>query len=614
LLIYFEIQSTSKMENKISSTVLARKLWLHTALTLSTGIFIYFFVTEGSIGLLAFIISLVLTVSGSLPAFVGLIIKMPLILKLFKTYRQRIIVLNFLLFFISIIYGVTGGIIYDYPFNNNASLNSFFSASPICAASVFTATVISFFINLKYIKIYFLSINKNITTMEENVNESHMHQNQSSHSNKIWVKGIITGALILVMLIPTVFVSNLVEERQQRQQEVKNEVSSKWAGQQNITFPYLFIPYANTIALANGKTEIEKKSFLILPENLNVSGSVTTEQRKRSIYSVLLYNSSLAAKGNFNIQIPEDVDSSTINWKDARICLGVSDFKGIQQKITAKINNLNYDFSAGIPTNEIDSTGLSSPIILSADNINKNISFELPLKIKGSDELHFFPLAGNSQFNLSSNWNSPSFDGNTLPNERDLNNHGFEASWNFNKANLPFNTVLKNFNFKKDDYAFGVSLLQPTDQYAKTLRCVKYAILFIGLSFSLFFIVEIMQNKPFHPVQYVLVGLALIVFYTLLLSISEFLLFDIAYLIASFATVGLITLYAKSHFKSWKVASVFAGVISGIYGFIFVLIRLEDTALLVGSIGLFVILALAMYASRKINWYGNAIINNAKTI
>ena len=307
----------------------------------------------------------------------------------------------------------------------------------------------------------------------------------------------------------------------------------------------------------------------------------------------------------------EDIDTSTIDWKNAKICFGISDFKGIQQKITAQINNAAYDLSAGLPTNEIDTTGLSAPITLTADNTGKEIAFELPLKIKGSDQLHFVPLAGNSQFNITSNWNSPSFDGNTLPAERNLNNKGFEANWNFNKANLPFNTVLKNFNFKKNDYAFGVSLLQPTDQYAKTLRCVKYAILFIGLSFSLFFIVEIMQKKPFHPVQYVLVGLALIIFYTLLLSISEFLLFDTAYLIASAATVLLITFYAKSHFKSWKVATVFTGVIGFIYGFIFVLIRLEDTALLVGSIGLFVILALAMYASRKINWYGASLAKNA---
>lgn len=158
--------------------------------------------------------------------------------------------------------------------------------------------------------------------------------------------------------------------------------------------------------------------------------------------------------------------------------------------------------------------------------------------------------------------------------------------------------------------AFGVSLVQPADQYNKTMRSAKYAILIIGLSFALFFIIEIMQKKPFHPVQYVLVGLALVIFYTLLLSISEFILFDKAYLIAASATVLLIALYAKSHFKSWRPTAVLATALSALYGFVFILIRLEDTALLVGSIGLFVILALVMYASRKVNWYGENRIDS----
>ena len=141
--------------------------------------------------------------------------------------------------------------------------------------------------------------------------------------------------------------------------------------------------------------------------------------------------------------------------------------------------------------------------------------------------------------------------------------------------------------------------------YNKTMRSVKYAILFIGLTFAFFFIIELMQHKPFHPVQYVLVGLALVIFYTLLLSISEYILFDYAYLVAALATIFLITFYAKGHFESWKTAGIFFGLLSCLYSFIFILIRLEDTALLVGSIGLFIVLALVMYTSRKINWYGN---------
>ncbi|MGN6212845.1 cell envelope integrity protein CreD [Parafilimonas sp.] len=594
---------------KFSASSIAFKLWMHSALILSAGIFVCSLFAEPSLTIIVLFVSLLATIVGGVPAYFALQAFLPFINKIRFFSTRWLLFLIMLLFTIAVAYAVTGAFITDNPFAEYGFFQSFFAAAGFYFAGLFAAILIAFFINLKCIKNYF-SPNKNTHTMYENSMQAAAQPGANSFANKIWIKAITTAGLILLMLIPTVFVSNLVEERQARQEEVKNEVSGKWAGQQNITFPYLHIPY-NVTTQENGKTVVEERSFLILPENLNVNGSVTAEQRKRSIYSVLLYNSALQAKGNFKIGVPEGVDASTINWTNSKICFGISDFKGIQQKVIVNVNNESYDLSAGLPTNEIDTTGLSSPIHLSADNLGKEVSFEFPLKIKGSGQLHFVPLAGNSEFSITSNWNSPSFDGNTLPAERTLDNKGFEASWSFNKANLPFNTIAKDFNFKKNDYAFGVSLLQPTDQYAKTMRCVKYALLFIGLTFSLFFIVEIMQKKPFHPVQYVLVGLALIVFYTLLLSISEFLQFDFAYLQASIATVLLITLYAKGHFKNWKVASVFAGAIGSIYGFIFVLIRLEDTALLVGSIGLFCILALAMYASRKINWYGASVPANA---
>jgi inner membrane protein len=211
---------------------------------------------------------------------------------------------------------------------------------------------------------------------------------------------------------------------------------------------------------------------------------------------------------------------------------------------------------------------------------------------------------------MQSKWSNPSFDGNVLPTERTVSDNGFTAKWSFNKASLPFTTVLKNAELDKANLAFGVAMVQPADQYAKTSRSVKYAILIIGLTFALFFIIELMQKKALHPVQYVLVGLALSIFYTLLLSISEIILFDYAYLIAATATVVLIMLYAKGHFNNWATASIFGGILSALYGFIFVLIRLEDTALLVGSIGLFIVLALVMYASRKINWYHPSLHKN----
>jgi inner membrane protein len=425
------------------------------------------------------------------------------------------------------------------------------------------------------------------------------------NSNKILIKGLITGLLILIMLIPTLFVSNLITEREQRQKEVVEEVSSKWAAAQRVSGPYIVVPYTSYYTNAENKIIPEIRNLILLPETINLNGNISPEIIHRSIYKVLLYRSGLSWNGTFNLTLPKDITADRIDWINAKLCIGITDFKGIEEKIKLKLGSIEYELMPGLPSTEIDSSGLSSPITVSAENIGKPLAFSGSIKIKGSEQLHFLPLAANSQFNLNSSWPNPSFDGNVVPASRTVDKNGFTAKWLFNQANLPFGTVIKEGQLSKLALGFGLTMLQPADQYAKTMRSVKYAILFIGLTFALFFIIELLQQKPFHPVQYILVGIALVIFYTLLLSISEFLAFDLAYIIASLATILLITFYAKGHFKSWKVAGVFLGVLAGLYGFIFILISLEDTALLVGSIGLFIVLALVMNASRKINWYGH---------
>ncbi|HSF44681.1 MAG TPA: cell envelope integrity protein CreD [Chitinophagaceae bacterium] len=425
-----------------------------------------------------------------------------------------------------------------------------------------------------------------------------------SQSSKTLIKGIITGILILVMMIPTIFIMNLVSEREERQKQVAAEVSSKWASSQTLSGPFLYIPYTYTANDAEGKPVQVKEQFWVLPENLDINGQMFPEVRERSIYKVLLYRSTLTVRGNIEIKLPANVDPSTVQWKDARICMGLSDFKGIEEKIMLRAGDNDIELAPGLPGNELDSVGLSAPIDIIATDTGRTISFSTVLKLKGSERLHFIPLAGNSSYTLESKWPAPSFDGNNLPSDRNVSDSGFSAKWVFNKANLPFSTVLNKTNFDTRALAFGVTMVQPADQYAKTDRAVKYAILVIGLTFSLFFIVELLQNKPVHPVQYILIGLALVIFYTLLLSFSEFILFDIAYLLAAIATISLISLYVKAHFGNWRAAAIFSSALTLLYGFIFVLVRLEDTALLVGSLGLFLILAIAMYLSRKIDWYG----------
>jgi len=437
-----------------------------------------------------------------------------------------------------------------------------------------------------------------------NYAENNPSEFKTSRSNKILIKGAITAALIGIMMIPTIFISDLVQERQARNESVVKEVDSRWAMAQTLTGPYIYLPYKKVVVDPSNKPELITSHLLMLPDNKQVDGRIDHELRERSIYKVLLYRASISDQGNFILQLPKDIPSDQVQWSDAKICFGISDFKGIEEKLVIRFNGIDNELSPGLPTDDMAEKGLSSPIAISASDMGKPLNYQIHIKIKGSEMLHFVPLSGNSHYTLESTWPSPSFDGNNLPSERTVSQNGFTAVWNFNKANLPFGTVLNDFKFDQSALAFGVTMIQPADQYAKTNRSIKYAILIIGLTFSLFFIIELMQRKPIHPVQYVLIGLGLVIFYSLLLAISEFLVFDYAYLIASIGTILLIGLYAKSHFKSWKSSGLFSGVLILLYGFIFVLIRLEDTALLVGSIGLFIILALTMYASKKVNWYG----------
>lgn len=632
------------METKPSTISIAVLIWILTNLALGFGLTIYFLLNNETAAFLAIFIIAIVGGLCSLPVLLVLILTLKWIAGLQLNVQQKFTKLFITCFLCTVPYGIIAGFVFGNVFRYSIADNFLYNFI-LYTLLLFGSSIIAIILINKKINNYF-SPSQNNNFMQENQFEN-ANENSSnvttqtsnwrsanpepvSTSNKILIKGLITGALILLMLIPTFFVDSLVKERQQRQQEVVKEVKQGWATEQTIYGPYLYIPYSVKEKDSDNKEVIVTKHFYALPQDLNVTGTIVPELRPRSIYKVLLYKSDIKNEGNFNVKIPEDIDVNSIQLNNAKICFGITDLKGIEEKMVINFNGKQYDLTPGLPTKDfetvtsntnegqdyvrVDNTtkqveliGLSSSIELTQDMFQKPVAFNMNLKIKGSEQLHFVPLSGNSNYAISSTWANPKFDGNNLPNTRVVEDSGFQAKWNFNNANLPFGTTLKDFSFNKLSYAFGVSMLQPTDQYSKTNRSVKYAILFIGLTFALFFIIELMQKKPIHPVQYVLIGIALVIFFTLLLSISEFLMFDAAYCIAAGATILLISLYANTHFKSIKTASVFGLFLTCLYAFIFVLIRLEDAALLVGSIGLFVILALVMFGSRKINWYGTQV-------
>lgn len=369
--------------------------------------------------------------------------------------------------------------------------------------------------------------------------------------------------------------------------------------------PILVIPYTDSTQLGSkGKIISVTKYLTLLPDNNSVKSTLFPEIRKRSIYKIPLYRTDINMNGEFDLsRIKKSVQADKIIFSGIKICFGLTEFKGVEEAIHINIQNTNLAMTPGLPVNNIDELGLSSPLAITSENLSSKLPYSFNLKIKGSEQLQFEPLSGNSDFNLQSTWPNPSFMGNQIPAERAVSDSGFFAKWRFNQANLPFDLVIKDKDISKNELAFGVSMIQPIDTYIQIFRCVKYAILIIGLSFAIFFIIELMQKNAVHPIQYALVGLALSIFYILLLSISEITDFSLAYLTAATPTVLLISFYAKTHFKNLKTASALFGFLLLLYGFIYVLIQLEDTALLVGSIALFIIMAAVMYITRKVNWY-----------
>ncbi len=420
--------------------------------------------------------------------------------------------------------------------------------------------------------------------------------------------GIII-VLILILLIPTSMVKELIEEREDVQIEAIDEVSSKWGSGQTITGPFISIPYDRYVKRFNKKDSINevvkiKEWAHFLPNKLDINGEIKPEKRYRGIYEVVVYESKLKIKGNFdNIKFKKlDVELKNVHFDKATLNFGISDLKGIEKQVALNWNNKSISFNSGTSTKQIVSSGINALVPIRTDSI-VNYEFATEIDLKGSQYLYFTPVGKTTDVNIKSNWSTPSFTGTYLPDGRNVTDDGFTSNWNILHLNRNFPQQWIGSKYQIEDSSFGTDLLLPVDNYKKSYRVAKYAILFLVLTFMTFFFVEIMKNVFIHPVQYLLVGIAIIVFYTLLLSFSEHIKFNFSYILASILTLLLISLYTTAILKSKQFGLLIFGILLIMYTFIFTIIQLEDYALLIGSLGMFIILGIVMYLSRKIDWY-----------
>lgn len=413
----------------------------------------------------------------------------------------------------------------------------------------------------------------------------------------------------LLLLIPTFMIENLISERERTQDEAIREVSGKWGEVQTISGPFISIPYHRYVKQFSPKDSIEKvvqvKEHLhILPTKLNISGNINPEKRHRGIYEIVVYNAKLDISGTFNqFDLKAlDIQTKDILFDQAEFVVGINDLRGIEEQVNLNWNKEKVSFNPGVPTNDIAGSGINASLAIDP-NVDKIYAFDLSLDLKGSQKLYFTPVGKITDIDLSSKWPNPSFNGAFLPDHREVNDKGFNANWNILHLNRNYPQIWAGSRHSIDPSSFGIDLLLPVDNYQKTYRSIRYAILFIGFTFLVFFFIEVLNKIFIHPIQYILVGVSLIVFYTLLLSISEHLKFNLAFIVSAIATLSLIAGYVRAILKSGKLTMLITGILTVLYTFIFVIIQLQDYALLIGSIGLFIILGLVMYFSRKIDWY-----------
>jgi len=446
----------------------------------------------------------------------------------------------------------------------------------------------------------------------------------------VTLKLAIIGFLILILLIPASMLDSLIYERQNLRDSAQTEVASKWGLQQVVGGPVISVPYSYEVPAADDKTVTRAGYAHFLPDEINIEGALNPEERYRGIFVVVLYNTKLKVSGTFGnfdaaaLNIPE----SALRWEDALFTIGISDMTGIQSAIDLQLGDSTLSLGPGTVTKDVFDSGGS--VLAGLDGDSKDVSYSYELDLNGSSALYFRPFGKRTTVNLTGGWGNPSFDGSFLPKEREVTDGGFSANWEvlqlnrnypqqgtgsfapkFNSSSINGFRDLANTSGYVDPSTgygnagdvFGLRLLLPVDEYKKTYRSTNFAIIFIFITFLTFFFMEVLNKRRVHPIQYLLIGAAIILFYVLLLSISEHLLFDAAYWISCVVIVTLITGYSWFVLRNAKLTGLVAGILLVLYVFFYSLLQLQDYALLFGAVGLLLILAVIMWLTRNIDWY-----------
>jgi inner membrane protein len=447
----------------------------------------------------------------------------------------------------------------------------------------------------------------------------------SSFMRSPGVKFIIIGLLTVLLLIPTLLVWALVEERAERASEVAGRISAGWGGEQVVNGPYLAVPMTvNRNQNVNGViTAVRVTEWaLLMPEQLDVDAKLETEARKLSIYSLPVYNARLKLKGRFGTDMRQSL-AQVEGMPDvdrAILVMGITDITGIRSNADIRIDGGGpQPFQPGMKSMQVLKPGYSAfdstqGYVMSENGIHKPVeralvdkgfAFEMDLSLNGSAKFSLAPAGQTTMLAASADWPDPGFEGLFLPETKSIGKEGFEAKWTIPYLARGLDKVVASNVLPLANNLMSVNLVEPIKFYQIVSRTLKYSVGFISLMFFAVFIIELKGGRMVHWVQYVLTGLALIIFYILLLALSEHLGFVIAYGIAAVATTLLISSYVGTVTASRRSGVSLAVVLGLSYGVMYLILREDEYALLAGAIISFVTIAATMYFTRNIDWSGS---------
>jgi inner membrane protein len=420
---------------------------------------------------------------------------------------------------------------------------------------------------------------------------------------KLFVIGVVTG----VILIALVMVNGTISDRQKYRDDAVKSIEESYSGPQTVIGPVLVRPYTQTtVAMEDGekgtKKTVEHVTALTatsFPHALDVSGKLTPTERRHGLYKVTVYEFAGHLKGSMEIVQPQT--AGKVEWGEPYLAMSVEDVRGIVGTPTVVVNGTSETMFQGAESTMGWQPNLRVPL-RGVKELNGHVEFAIDMNLAGTEQLSVAPVGDSNHVEMSSTWRSPLFAGQFLPRTRDVGGDGFSAAWDVSSLATGTQVQMESKPVKSIDL-ITVSLLTPIDAYKLSDRATKYGILFVVLTFGGFFLFEMMKHLPIHPVQYLLVGFGLAIFFLLLVSFSEHTAFALAYLISSAACIGLLTFYLSYVLRSVTRGLGFGGMLAALYAAVYGLLISEDNALILGSLMLFAVLAAVMVVTRKVDWY-----------